>query len=661
MTFKRMTLLALFSFIILCLIIPYAGAKGEWEGLTVKEWMQEDQIPRASIIGLKKFQESPDLAKMVKSGKLPPLKDRLPEDPVVVNPVEGIGRYGGTINRVWGPGMVSDADREFIWFGQGLFKMDRKTISYLGPNLVREWEWNKDQTAVTLHFVKGIKWSDGVPLTANDYIWWWENIIMDDMLPYTPPKGYHIAGKPAKFVKIDDYTVRLEYAKPYPFALLDIYSRDYQHIIPAHYFKKFHPRYNKNLKPNEIDGIIARYDNLSRYPDKPVYTAWKLVEYVPEQRMVFERNPYYWKVDRKGNQLPYVDRVVTRYVSDKETALVQALDGKLDFQEKRWDQRDIPLLLKSQKRGGYRIEKWGSGQSSSPVLYPGYSYGDADIRKIMLNTNFRRALSYSINRKMINEQVFAGFAKPRVGLLKSGFGPGMNTPEAKKLVEQWESSWIDYSPKKARQLLDSIGMKDVNGDGWRERPDGKKFQLYVMVNQTLLDIVDAVDLIVESWRQIGIDAKVETVSEHEESVRGMSGDYMMMARRALPFSFIGSNSQVFAPIDTVLSVVDPVQALYYVTDGAKGAPPRSDFFKQLQDLYTQTITNPNTEERNKLSLEIYKLNIQHGPLLIGVVGDHIAPVVVNEKLRNVMKYSMIEAWSWQAPGITNPEHYYYEK
>lgn len=646
--------------LVLCLVAPGVWAKTVWGDLTVEEWLQEDQIPGASLIGLTEFKQSPMFDEMVEKGLLPPVEERLPKDPIVVNPVEGIGKYSGTINRVWGPGMVSDADRELIWFGQGLFKMDRDSLSYLGPNLVRDWEWNEDYTAVTLYFLEGVKWSDGVPLTVDDYIFWWEYIIMDDMLPYQPPKGYHVNGVPAKFVKIDDYTLRIEYPEPYPYALYDIYSRDYQHIIPAHYFKQFHPRFNPELKENEIDGLIARYDNLSRYPDRPVFTPWKLVEYIPEQRMVFERNPYYYKVDREGNQLPYIDRIVTRYVSSKETALVQALSGQLDFQEKRWDQRDIPLILERAESAGYRVLFWGSGQAGSPVLYPGYSHPDEAVRDLMLNTDFRRALSYAINRSRVNEQVFAGFAKPRMGMLKAGFGPGMDTPEGRAIAEQWESLWIEYNPQLAKELLDKIGMIDRDEDGWRERPDGSKFVLEIMVHAGQLDIIDASDLIAEDWKAVGINTVLDTVSEHEKSVRHMSGDYMIMARRALPFSFIGSNSQVFAPIDYTHTAMDPVQALYYVSGGTSGAPPRAEFFQQLMELYTKAITATDDDERIRLCHEIYRLNIEHGPLLIGVVGDHVAPVVVRKNLRNIVEYSMIEAWSWQSPGVTGPEHWYYE-
>ena len=188
--------------------------------------------------------EAPVLTKLVAAGKLPPLEQRLPPNPVVVEPVNEIGKYGGTLN--------IGIKEQFSWFGDpqsaigpdGLlrFSSDFKEIL---PNLIRKWEWSNDGKTVTVHLLEGAKWSDGQPFTADDVMFFYEDVLLNKELYATVLGRWAPDGEPMKLTQLGKYSIRYDFKIPYPVIELEWahYHGGQYSWGPKHYLQQFHPKY----------------------------------------------------------------------------------------------------------------------------------------------------------------------------------------------------------------------------------------------------------------------------------------------------------------------------------------------------------------------------------------------------------------------------------
>jgi len=270
----------------------------------------------------KKYNEAPMLAELVKQGKLPPVEQRLPEEPMIVTHIEEVGRYGGTLRVA----MVSPA----TWAEAGqlttefFIERDPKDYTKFIPGLAKSWKFSNQGKTFTLTLRKGLKWSDGEPFTADNIIFWWEDVILNDELTPVKPSQWTVGGKLMRVEKVDAYTIRFQFDKPY-YAAVYLFSQvagygcQGQGFLPKHALMKYHIKYNP--KATEL-AKEAKYDywwqlfqykakpsnrDDQQHPDIPTMGPWIAKEILPDG-VIWERNPYYWKVDTAGNQLPYVDR-----------------------------------------------------------------------------------------------------------------------------------------------------------------------------------------------------------------------------------------------------------------------------------------------------------------------------------------------------------------
>ena len=281
----------------------------------------------------KTFKEAPTLDAQVKAGKLPPVDKRLPEPSqlFVVKPLQEIGKYGGN----WRRAFTGPADHEN---GNRINSIDKiLTFDYTGtkiiPSLARDWKVSDDGKTTTIYLRKGAKWSDGKPLTADDFMFWYEDIYLNKNIVPTPFFEFQINGKDGKMRKIDDYTVAFEFPEPYAFFVYQLAGSTgigaglatrgaFQNwggaYAPAHYLKQFLPKYssedaaNKKAKELGFDNWVSLLRNRYSWalnPELPVMTPWRTVSPINTPTWSMERNPYFWAVDTAGNQLPYIDRI----------------------------------------------------------------------------------------------------------------------------------------------------------------------------------------------------------------------------------------------------------------------------------------------------------------------------------------------------------------
>lgn len=616
---------------------------------------QEAAAPAAS-------KEAPMLADLVTAGSLPPVEERLPATPLVLEPVESDGTYGGTLRMVAG-------DDGLGWLRmtvgvEGLVKWERD-VSGVRPNILESWEWNDDATELTAHFRQGIKWSDGEPFTADDYLFWWNEMVLDESIGLSTPAGTRVNGEPMQLEKIDDFTVKFTFAASHPL-FVDLAARGFynsaQHLVPAHYMEKFHPKHNSEYP--DAKELLARYDNPLKYPDMPVLYAWHTVEFVSGDHITLERNPYYWKTDAQGNQLPYIDRIEGKIVpaggNASELITLKGIAGELDFQVRDIPLKDVPVLKENEAKGNYTVKLWKRGDYAWPWIILYYDYPDEGIVDLMYNQQFRTALSVAINRDRINEVAALGLGTPRQAAL-SPESPEFSSEAGKAVYDQWVNLAAAYDPEQAKSLLDEVGLKDVDGDGMRERPDGTPLELVVSVDQGDRQSIDAMALVKEDWEAIGLKTVVAADEWSTFEQRVMAGEVMIRAWGSAAAWGLISASPVWAPVEGVSYCMGGARiGMYYQTGGKEGIAPRpGSMLERLQQRYTEVMSTVDPAEREAKLLEAYKVHIEDGPLYIGTIGDHPSALIVSNNLRNIPEVGLVASWDLGFPGTADPEQFYF--
>ena len=437
------------------------------------------------LVGKKlEFHESPMFRIRVAAGELPPVEERLPEEPLVIKPAEEIGQYGGTI-RVVAMDIEHNGSRPvvLIMAKETMLRLDPLGETIL-PNIAKDWKLSKDAKTLTLYLRKGMKWSDGVPFTADDVMFWYEDIKLNDELTPVKLEVWSPGGEFMKMEKIDDYTVRIHFAKPHPLAARLIAYGDADSFYACkHYLKQFHPRYvpiEKLKKMAKEEGVDFWYQLfLSKYIYPLTHDVYRparyptLAAYVSVEKKLDhglgERNPYYWKVDTEGNQLPYCDKHLVVAVMDPEARTGKIMSGEIDFDGVNTRPSDLPLYQANAEKGDYRILMYKSGFASEAYFMPNQTCRDPVLRKIFRDIRFRQALSVAINRQEINQSIFFGLGIP---------GQLTISPFATKWYkEEFGRAYAQYDPREANRLLDEMGLKWDKDDRWRLRSDGNKLTI----------------------------------------------------------------------------------------------------------------------------------------------------------------------------------------
>jgi peptide/nickel transport system substrate-binding protein len=514
-----------------------------------------------STYGLPKptwFGESPILAALVAQGKLPPVEDRLPDpsDVMVVPVVDQIGEYGGTWRRAFtGPNDGQNADR--IMMDEDL-KFDLNGVDVI-PNIAKGWEISNDGTVYTLKLRKGMKWSDGAPFTADNYIWWFENVLTNEEINPGRNKQLGWSGYNVETIrKVDETTVQyvlperadgfLDALATYTIGGFTLHGRigdgDYG---PSHYMQQWHRDFAWNkaaydkMVSDEGFGInwplfFKERSNPLRNTELPVVSPWRVTSPITEQIYEWERNPYYWAVDPAGNQLPYIDNISMILIGDKEVLNLKAIAGEIDFQHRHIDMAKVPVMRENADKCDCTVKFWPSPAGSQAGLTINNSYGlggtaqnpltydvDREIQKWLFNKDFRIALSHSIDRQRINEVVFQGLGTVSQGGFIKGhpFYPG----------DEYDQKYMDGADV-ANALLDSIGLDKKDGDGFRLRTDGSGetliFELAYIANY-FIDYEPIAELTKEDFEKIGIKTflKAEDVKLYAD--RRYNNDHVLVA------------------------------------------------------------------------------------------------------------------------------------
>ncbi len=422
--------------------------------------------------------EAPQLAELVKAGKLPPLADRLPTKPLTLGCLDAIGDYGGRIRTF--TTNLGNAMQEWMYGHSPLRWIDDGLG--IAPGMCESYSTNPDNTEWTLNFRKGLKWSDGKPCTVDDVIFWWEDMVIDPDQADVPPDFGQAGGKLAEFIKVDDFTLKIKYAVPAPLTAKRLAMWVNQGvgprwIAPKHYMQQFHPKYNKDVKNFEVfDQKILFRQN----PECPTLTAWMCTKFEPGKSRTWERNPYYYCIDQQGKQLPYIDGIDEIMVADREVQLLTIMQGNVDYMPHTnfyQDLANIATLKENEAKGGYELRLLDSGGGSGIYYFHNFDHPEKKRRDLYRNPKFKAAMAYCMDRKTIQKIIFYNTGELTSGTMSPKAIEFNFNDEARKMYAKWRDSYVEYDIEKAKKLLDEIGVKDVNNDGWREFPDGSKLEL----------------------------------------------------------------------------------------------------------------------------------------------------------------------------------------
>jgi peptide/nickel transport system substrate-binding protein len=625
----------------------------------------------------KKFSEAPMLAELVKAGKLPPVERRVPQEPLVIKPVQSIGKYGGTWRRGFtGPGdgengnRIVSADKLLFWEFTGTKPM---------PSVARQWLLADDGTSVTLYLRKGHKWSDGQPFTADDFVFWYEDIYLNKEIRPTPHPDFMINGKSGVVKKIDATTVQFEFPEP-NYLFLDILAgstamgggqaqqqyegRSMGAYTPAHYIKQFHPKYigmdeaNKKAKAAGFDGWIAYIKNRWDWrlnPELPTLTPWKTVTPINNPTWVLERNPFFYEVDTAGNQLPYIDRISMALAENLEVLNLRAIAGQYDLQERHTGMAKLPVFLENRDKGNYDVKLDPALNGSDATLQTNQAYeGDAEIAKWLRNRDFRRALSMGIDRDQLNETFWIGIGVP------GSIAPNESTPFSPG--PEWRKKWSTLDVKQANDLLDKIGLKQKDGDGYRQRTDGKgrlRIELQTSAG-AFIPHTQVAEMIREQWKKIGIQADVKELERSLFFTRARSNEHQI----AIWANDGTENLYLFPrhglPVDPVESFLGHPIADWYASNGRQGKKPEDTELLKALELF-RTAGGKKAPDRAKIAQEIFKIMVD-GQYSIGTVGQSPATMgvrIASRKLGN-LPARQINAQHCRTPGTSQPSTFYYK-
>lgn len=580
--------------------------------------------------------EAPLLADLVSAGKMPQQAERLPQEPRVVTVDEATGRtpgkQGGTIRMV----MAEQNDlRMMTVYGYArLVGYDRSLK--LQPDILLSYE-NDRNRVFTLHLRPGHKWSDGSPFTAEDFRYQWEDVLTDkDMERGGLDPALHAGGKPPIFEVIDPLTVRYTWEEPNPLFLpalagarpLDIYSA-------SAYLKQFHA---KHADPKTLEAAVAaekvknwqalqirkgrsyRPEN----PDLPTLQPWINTTKPPADRFVFDRNPYFHKVDQNGVQLPYVDQIVMN-IAESSIIPAKTGSGESDLQERYLGFGDYTFLKEGEKRNNYEVRLWTVGKGSAVAFFPNLNAADPVWRALFRDVRFRRALSLGIDRSQINQVLFSGMAQE---------GASTVLPGSPLYREELGSAYATYDPEAANALLDEIGLKR-GPKGQRLLPDGRPMDLIVeSTGESSLE-ADVQELVATDWDKLGIKLLTRTSQRDIFRSRVAAGSTIMSVWAGVDN---GAPTADFSPQEFVPT--DPYQLQwpawgnYAATNGKAGEPIDDPKVARLEELYQQWLTAEDDQAKLAAWTEILDIHADQ-VYSIGVVTATLVPVVVSNKLKNV--------------------------
>ena len=608
------------------------------------------------------YSESPLLSKMVKNGKLPPIESRLPQTPRIIDFASRnleIGKFGGTIKMLMA--RAKDARQMTVYGYARLLIYKPKTFEFQ-PDILQSFDVIQGKKFI-FNLRPGHKWSDGHPFTAEDFRYWWEDVANNPKLsPVGPPKVMKVDGKLPQFRILDNLSIQYEWEKPNPDFLAALAGASPLYIYrPAHYMRQFHENFTANselqklvttAKQRNWAALHNKMDNLYRNDniDLPVLQPWVCISKSSSNRLRFKRNPFFHRIDPKGQQLPYIDEFIFGIASNK---LISAKTGtgEVDLQARYLRFDDYTFLKKGEDRSPYSTRLWTTAKGSHLALFPNLNHKNKVLRSIMQDVRFRRALSMAVNRYEINQVIYYGLAIE-----------GNNTvlPESPLYKPYYRSQWAQLNLKSANQLLDDMGLIKRDSRGIRLLPDGNPLNLIIETAGESTEQTDILELIHDSWLKIGIKIYSKPSQRNVFRNRIFSGETAISIWSGIENGLASANSSPaeFAPTTQQL-LQWPKWGQHFETGGKAGQIPNDPFAMELLKLYRDWRAEPVFAKRKDIWEKVLDIHTEQ-VYSIGLIAGVLQPVVVSNNLKNV-PIKGIYNWNPGAHfGIYSPDTFWFK-
>jgi peptide/nickel transport system substrate-binding protein len=592
-------------------------------------------LPRAGFAAIGDA-EAPVFAARVAAGQLPKMADRLPKQPRVIDlPAMGrrVGRLGGRLRT-----LISGQKDIRLMTVNGYARL----IGYdehlkLQADILESFVVEGDRV-FTFKLREGHRWSDGHPVSSEDFRYTWEDVFLDKNLSAAgPDAALMVEGELPKFEILDDLTVRYSWKSPNPDFIAQIArAQPLSLMMPSHYLKQFHKKHQNGeklealIKKNRAKKWTDLHIKMARSyrpenPDLPTLDPWRNLTAPPSEQYIFERNPYFHQVDTAGNQLPYIDRFEL-LVGQSSIIAAKAGAGDSDLQVLGIDFADYTFLKDAEKRYPLKVRLWKRVQGSRIALMPNLNYKDPVWRAALRDVRVRRALSTAINRREINMAVFFGLGKESADTV---------LPQSPLFKEAYAKAWATHDPKLANELLDQAGYRERDDDGLRLLSDGRPMKIIVeSAGESTLE-TDVLELVTDYWLRIGVGLFVRTSQRDVFRSRAVGGEIMMAiwsgVDNAIPTADM--NPSLFVP-STEDQLQWPHWGLYVQSSGQQGSAPDMPEAVELVSLMRQWRVAGSTEERTALWERILTIGSEN-VFTIGTVNQTLQPIVAAKRLVNL--------------------------
>ena len=643
---------------------------------------------QVTVVVPKGRSEPPMLQAKVAAGELPPVDERLPGTPLVVGGRDAIGVYGGEVRMihfdpVWS---VSTYD----WNSERLLHYSDIDLRTIVPNIFESWEVSPDGKSYTIKMRKGMKFSDGQPLTTEDVRFYIEDIWFNTDLNASPMWQIRFDGKgnntPATLEVIDDFTFKLTYAAPFgalPAHMTRWEPGNWPSILgPSHFYKQFHNKYTDQAKLDEMAKAanletwvqlfnrhwqwgmaVWQFPAWQKDTPYPVLSPWHLIDMPQEGLIIMERNPYYFKVDLEGNQLPYLDNLRFDYITTTDAAKLKLAQNELDSLGMHdVTMAEYPFYKENEPAGNFQVMDYISCMSDRNVLFPQHVIYKEDgtpddvMTEIAQHPNFVKALSVAIDRDEINQSLLFGTA--RMGQLAP-------LPSSKYYKEKYGTAWAQFDVDLANQLLDEMGLDKKNAQGIRLKKDGQP--LTYVIEQAGLRVgpltPKVCELVAAYWRDIGIDATSKEVTEtllNERLNNGQVHCTVWHADRCTDL-LLPLEMEWFIPTRQGQGGASSLWGRWFLAADktAEGLVEPPDQIKKYYDLFAKMTSTVDEDERVKFGQEIFD-GLAETPLGIGLILEGPAPLTYNKNMRNLPRPRAIMGWDTYGNSTYHPEAYFYE-
>jgi len=606
--------------------------------------------------------DSPLFKSRIESGELPELMQRLPEIPRIID-LRSLGRepgqHGGSVRILIG----RQKDIRFIPINSYSRLVGYNEQLEMVPDILESFTIDEGRI-FTFHLRPGHKWSDGSDFTADDFRHFWEDVVLNtDYLRGGPPVSLKVNGNVAKFEVIDRLTVRYSWDLPNPQFLTKLAAPIPQTLaLPAAYMRQFHAGYQSAAKLAEyieqyrVDDWVGLHRKMSRQnrpenPELPTLEAWRPVTAPPAEQFVFERNPFFHRVDENGKQLPYVDRLVLN-VSSAEIIAAKTATGESDLQATGITLPDYTLIKEAEARFPLKVSLWRRTRGSSVALFPNLNCTDVVWRKVFQDVRVRRAMSLAINRREINQVIYYGLAHESADTV---------LPESPLYKPEYAAAWSAHDPAEANRLLDEAGLEGRDKSGTRLLPDGRLANITIeSAGESTLE-TDVLELITDHFRQVGIALFIRSSQRDIFRSRVMGGDVMMSVWQGLDN---GLPSADMPPTELAPTSNDqlqwPVWGQYYLSGHSQGQPADLSEVQALGQLLDEWMLSTTTEQRKQIWARMLEIHADQ-VFSIGTVNGSLQPVVRSSRLRNVPEEALIGFAPTSYLGIYMPDTFWLEE